>query len=302
MTVDQFVAKYNGKHIDEDGYYGAQCWDVSARYAREVVGCPSFPTGSGGAEGLFRIFSNPIPQYFNRIANNHNDPNQIPQKGDIIVWQTSFSPPWGHTAVCISANKSGVTVLEQNGNNPGGVSYIKTRGWSGISGWLRPKQQAKEHTMLFKEAGPARRILISEVLGRDRVQAHSDKWTKGFTDQLGNRDYAEVSQIFWSSQEGKNYRAHKDTVEAFYDTGKKQITDANNTIIELRKQIAELGSRPTKAQLDKLNEAVQAAEAKAMEAQAELQKKANADKEADEQASGILRAILRFLKLDGIIK
>lgn len=139
MNVDQFVAKYNGVHIDEDGYYGAQCWDVVARYAREVVGCPSFPTGSGGAEGLYRIFAQPIPQYFDRIANDPNDPNQIPQKGDVLVYQASFSPPYGHTALVISANSAGTTCLEQNGNNPGGVSYIKTRGWTGVSGWLRPK-------------------------------------------------------------------------------------------------------------------------------------------------------------------
>lgn len=143
MDVDQFINQTNNTHVDEDGYYGAQCWDLVARYARVVVGCPSFPTGSGGAEGLFRLFQNPIPQYFDRIANNTSDPNQLPQKGDVIVWQASFSPPYGHTALVISANSAGVTVLEQNGNNPGGNAYIKTRNWVGVSGWLRPKTQGE---------------------------------------------------------------------------------------------------------------------------------------------------------------
>lgn len=151
MTLAEFVSKYNGVHIDEDGYYGAQCWDVSARYAREVVGCPSFPTGSGGAEGLYRIFADPIPQYFDRIANNKSDPNQLPAPGDVIVWDASFSPPWGHTAVCISADASGVTVIEQNGNNPGGAAYIKKRGWTGVSGWLRPKGSSMATDKLTKE-------------------------------------------------------------------------------------------------------------------------------------------------------
>jgi len=62
MDIDQFIAQTNGTHVDEDGYYGAQCWDLVAKYARVVVGCPSFPTGSGGAEGLYRIFADPIPQ------------------------------------------------------------------------------------------------------------------------------------------------------------------------------------------------------------------------------------------------
>lgn len=180
MTVDDFVAKYNGVHIDEDGYYGAQCWDVSARYAREVVGCPLFPTGSGGAEGLFRLFQNPIPQYFDRIANNTSDSNQLPQKGDVIVWTASFSPPYGHTALVISANSAGVTVLEQNGNNPGGAAYIKTRNWVGVSGWLRPKESEEmkidltqlkyNYFNIYGELYPDEVLKQDGLLGQDYVQ------------------------------------------------------------------------------------------------------------------------------------
>lgn len=169
MSVDEFVAKYNGVHIDEDGYYGAQCWDVVARYAREVVGCPSFPTGSGGAEGLYRLFQNPIPQYFDRIANDPNDPNQIPKKGDVIVWNANFSPPYGHTALVISANSAGTTNLEQNGNNPGGASYIKTRGWVGVSGWLRPKKGTTVDDVIQDADNEFNRWrkLFQQIRGRD---------------------------------------------------------------------------------------------------------------------------------------
>jgi hypothetical protein len=148
MNVDQFIAESNGVHIDEDGYYGAQCWDLVAKYARVVVGCPSFPTGSGGAEGLFRLFQDPIGQYFDRIPNDASNPNQLPQKGDVIVWQASFSPPYGHTALVVSADSSGPTVLEQNGNNPGGAAYIKKRSWVGVSGWLRPKTKQRGMMMV----------------------------------------------------------------------------------------------------------------------------------------------------------
>lgn len=151
MSVDEYINQTNGVHVDEDGYYGAQCWDVVAQYARIVVGCPSFPTGSGGAEGLYRLYLDPIPQFFDKIANNTNDPNQLPLKGDVIVWEASFSPPSGHTALVISATPSGITVLEQNGNNPGGVAYIKTRNWSGISGWLRPKKGTDMRTQIPPE-------------------------------------------------------------------------------------------------------------------------------------------------------
>lgn len=189
MNVDQFVAKYNNTHIDEDGYYGAQCWDVVARYAREVVGCPSFPTGSGGAEGLYRLFQNPIPQYFDRIANN---PNQIPQKGDVIVWGASFSPPYGHTALVISANTAGTTNLEQNGNNPGGNAYIKTRNWVGVSGWLRPK------TMKGNDMYPNKGDIVN-LWGAIRKAQPNDNDVAYWTTGTGNPTWAAGSSEVWKT-------------------------------------------------------------------------------------------------------
>lgn len=290
MNVDQFVAKYNGVHIDEDGYYGAQCWDVSARYAREVVGCPSFPTGSGGAEGLFRLFRDPIGRYFDRIANNKSDPNQLPKKGDVIVWDSSFSPPWGHTAVCISADASGVTVLEQNGNNPGGVAYIKKRGWTAVSGWLRPKQGGG--AMSVTDLSIAR-ILAHGILGR--LNAHT-----GATDadlnanHVGKETNAKIWEFF-KSQEGVNWRDGRLPrlleAEAREKVLGQQLADANTTLSTLQQQIAELGKRPTQDQLDALSKAVNEANDKAVAAQAELEK-LNAERtEANKVGNAFLRWI-----------
>lgn len=130
-AVDAFV-KRHPTHIDEDGYYGAQCWDVVAAYAREVFNCPSFPTGSGGAEGLYRLFQDPIPQYFDKVQGNY-------KKGDIIVWTKEWSAPYGHTALCLGFDGTTLTVFEQNGNNPGGDPYTIKRSLTGVSGALRPK-------------------------------------------------------------------------------------------------------------------------------------------------------------------
>ncbi len=206
--TDAFVSRYNGTHIDEDGYYGAQCWDVSARFAREVVGCPSFPTGSGGAEGLFRIFADPIPQFFDRIANDPRDPNQLPRKGDVIVFMASFSPPWGHTGVCISADSSGVTMLEQNGNNPGGVAYIKKRGWTGVSGWLRPKRGVD---MAEKINVDTSRIIAHGILARNGLDGRAyaldgsagDPWVGG---DLSNQFIQDV----FLSPEARQWRDSQD--------------------------------------------------------------------------------------------
>lgn len=140
-AADAFVAKYNGQYIDEDRYYGSQCWDVSARYAREMWNCPYFPTGSGGAEGLWRLFQWPIPDYFSRV------PNAELQPGDIAVWDATFYPPYGHTALVWRRDGNTIFVLEQDGSkdpngdgNADGISYIAQRIITNkLSGGLRPK-------------------------------------------------------------------------------------------------------------------------------------------------------------------
>lgn len=139
--ADNFVAEYNGVYINEDAAFGSQCWDVVARYAREEFGCPYFPTGSGGAEGLYRLFQQPIPQYFDKVSRDELAP------GDIVVWSADFYPPWGHTALVWRREGSTLFVLEQDGSkdvngdgNADGVSYIAQRIITNkVAGGLRPK-------------------------------------------------------------------------------------------------------------------------------------------------------------------
>lgn len=143
MTIaehtDAYAGRWLGKYIDEDRAYGSQCWDVVARYAREEWGCPFFPTVSGGAEGLWRIFSPPIRSYFYKVA-----PKDL-AKGDIAVWDGSFYPPYGHTALVMRVDPDGILVMEQDGsddrNGDGkadGVSYLKKRSLYKVAGGLRP--------------------------------------------------------------------------------------------------------------------------------------------------------------------
>lgn len=294
MNIDQFVAKYNGVHIDEDGYYGAQCWDVSARYAREVIGCPSFPTGSGGAEGLFRIFANPIPQYFDKIANNTADPNQIPAKGDIIVWNSSFSPPWGHTAVVISANSAGVTVLEQNGNNPGGAAYIKTRGWTGVSGWLRPKGVNNVDRKIDGSADDVAmlRIAHSEAGGWNLHEVHAGKNDKLFVDTYRGRTVRDLLWAQWNN--GVAWRDRRERALAFLDSGTKQLAESNALITSLRQQIEDLKKNPTKEEVDKLLVQLKESETKAMEIQKKFEEQTAKDKATENAVIAWLKAIFRI--------
>ena len=294
MTVDQYIEQYSGKHIDEDGYYGAQCWDVVAKYSRKVHGCPSFPTGSGGAEGLYRIFANPIGQYFTRVKNEVGNPNQLPKKGDIVVWSKDFYQPWGHTALVLSATSSGMTVMEQNGGNPGGVAYIKNRGWSKVSGWLTPKTGGSS-TMSKTDLSIAR-ILAHGLLGR--LDAHSGASDRDLNkNHVGQETNAKIWQFFKSS-EGVNWRnriprlvnAEKNAVNLG-----NALKKSNTELQAIQKKLAEMGERPTQKQLDDLNKAVTVANQKAIEAQTKIEELTMANEADSETADTFMRQLGKFL-------
>lgn len=227
MNIDQFVTETNGQHVDEDGYYGAQCWDLVAKYARVVVGCPSFPTGSGGAEGLYRIFADPIPQYFTRVSGGY-------KKGDVIVWQASFSPPYGHTALCLDFDGTTLTVLEQNGNNPGGVSYIKQRSLVGVSGALRPKGNSMNKDQAAKLALYIRLLAFESV---DEANSHS---ADDVAHILADPGYAGAiaEAVYAGEWQVPAYKAgHYDELSGQFEEFKKSDALKDQRIADLQKQV-----------------------------------------------------------------
>ena len=134
---------YQSGYIDMDRAYQGQCWDLAFHYALYTHDCPSLPTVNGGANGVYIYYANPIPQYFDRIANNPNDPNQLPPRGAIIVWDGWNGNPYGHIAIVLGADTGGVTVLEQDGYNPTKRPVTKYRTWGSLPclGWLVAKNQ-----------------------------------------------------------------------------------------------------------------------------------------------------------------
>jgi hypothetical protein len=137
-AIDSFFTKWNGNRADFDGAYGAQCVDLVNFYNRDVVGGAFIPTGAtGGARDWYEQFAGGAPASYERIANTP-DPNQLPQKGDVIVWGNALGF-YGHIAIVRDASASGFTSFDQN--YPGGSAcHFQWHNWTGVLGWLRPKK------------------------------------------------------------------------------------------------------------------------------------------------------------------
>lgn len=138
-----------GVGLDIDGAYGKQCVDVVLSYGQAVfpsvhwqVLFPPVPC----AKEMFNTYN---PTYFDRIVNDHNNPNQLPQPGDIAIFDASpaegftstYANPEGHTGVVDHADSEYIYLVQQDGSDPNTKVSLKQRAWryTPCLGWLRPK-------------------------------------------------------------------------------------------------------------------------------------------------------------------
>lgn len=138
-TLDQIVLEQNGKFVEVAGSSNAknQCVDLVNFYIRDVLGFPiiewtnavDFPKKAGDKYEY-------IPE----------DPNFIPQKGDIVVWKGTV----GHIAIILDANINTFTSFDQN--YPTGKPCVKVKHtYTGVLGYLRPKYVVKPVTEPFTD-------------------------------------------------------------------------------------------------------------------------------------------------------
>lgn len=140
---EQWFANAVGRATNPDGVAGFQCVDTFHDYGMAIFGKGWQETsGWGNAKDLFW---GPSEYYWHKIVNDPNDPNLIPQKGDVIVWGGTpewGSNPYGHIAVVVSATPNSVTVIQQDGFLQVPM-YVATLGYyepnaGSVIGWLRP--------------------------------------------------------------------------------------------------------------------------------------------------------------------
>ena len=140
--IDEWFKTAIGRGMDPDKAYKYQCKDVADDYSAWLFGNWQNTIRPADAKDAFARSN---PDYFVKIANNLNDPNLIPQRGDIIVWGASRANPYGHIGVVESADKSGATVIEQDGFKNTTPAYRAKRGYiyAGMPciGWLRPRPE-----------------------------------------------------------------------------------------------------------------------------------------------------------------
>ena len=138
MLLDDFVKKYEGKKVDFDGSFGAQCVDLARQYWKEGLGIPEH-TGpcstTGGAKDLFLDYDKmPVEKkYFTKIPKNKAF---IP--GDTLIWDSTETNKYGHVAIYLGKLNNSLIVFEQNGFKQDGAK-VTIRDKNNLLGALRKK-------------------------------------------------------------------------------------------------------------------------------------------------------------------
>lgn len=155
MNVQQSLADWipvvQGKYINMDGAYGAQCWDLAAHWSA-TLGLPVINTGGEGRwPGWAGNMVDAFPQS-EEIAAAYElvGTDQPGQAGDIVVWSDSYYYyPSTHVAVLVQDKAGWLLCLSQNStasqkDNPypgdsTGPSTLQHLPRGGLLGFIRPR-------------------------------------------------------------------------------------------------------------------------------------------------------------------
>lgn len=186
MGFNEFKTGNLGRYIDIDGYYGAQCWDLYARYC-QYLGVPfANCTVTGYVQDIWtQRNSNGMTKYFDEI------PFDQCRAGDIIVFRPQNETPLSHIGVCASGNVMGkVLVLGQNQGNGGAVCEVWLPLTDSYPTVFRPK--AKKESQYDGNVQPVNNMGL-------KYQAH--------TQDIGWREWVRDGQIAGSVGKSKQLEA-----------------------------------------------------------------------------------------------
>lgn len=133
MTVRDFFNAYNGRYVDFDGSYGAQCVDLVQFYNRDVV------TNGARFTGNAKDIINQVSSYYTKTSK--------PEVGSIGIFGAMPGNPYGHIGVVSAVYPNGTfDMLEQN-DPTGTPAHFKRYNNAYLLGFLKPNNLQGEIPM-----------------------------------------------------------------------------------------------------------------------------------------------------------
>lgn len=235
--MQEGARKYLGKsNIGTNQYDTGECVGLYNKVVQDVTGILYPIQGAQGAKDLITA-KNTRPDLFQQIKNNPNDPNQLPQVNDWVVWGSTWGGGWGHVACVVSSDANSFTSIEQNF-----VYHKVTEQWhdyKGVIGWIRytPPAPVNPCAGVKNELAAAQTTINQQKSQIDQLNAQvktltdaNTKLTKQVTDltaintQLLEQNASQALQITELNSQIEELN--------------KQLKDANKKIADLEAQLA----------------------------------------------------------------
>lgn len=137
IKVDNFTNTYLGKKNVGFNIPG-QCVALCNQYWLDIWGVRFPLQGAASAIEILTKTTNTRTDLFEKVTNNENDKNQLPSKGDVIIWK-NLAGGYGHCAIYLSKGTGVFTSLDQNWT-ANTVTKV-THDWSNVAGWIHNKTQ-----------------------------------------------------------------------------------------------------------------------------------------------------------------
>lgn len=142
ITFNQWIDQTKNRFWDMDGAYGAQCWDLWAKYSMDMYGMSiqDCITPTGYAGGLYTSY--PVSARCGQVYERIPASGYSPVAGDVAIWGYGAYTPYTHVAIVAGNDgvKDGrIYVITQNPD----ASELKWFTTVGLSGYLHPRAMSK---------------------------------------------------------------------------------------------------------------------------------------------------------------
>ena len=250
----QFYNDHNGQSLSFDGVREniGQCVQAAEVYMRDYLHVPVKVLPGA------KDYGNTLPG-LSFVTNNPNDPNQVPPRGAIIVWNGSLpgSGGYGHIAVFWQNNAGAHTFVSIDSNWGGKTLHQVTHNWQYVQGWLVPSAPAVIEARAAVTVAPQPQVNQGDEMIETDFQAHQayqtlrpngDGNADEITNTVGKRTYAQ-----WLN-DATPERQQRD---AAITTQASLLSNQSTTINQLNATITELnvkGVNDDKKLQDALNQ------------------------------------------------
>lgn len=142
ITFNQWVDQTKDRYWDMDGVYGAQCWDLWAKYSMDMYGMSiqDCITPTGFAGGLYTAY--PVSKRCGQVYERIPAGGYKPVAGDAAIWDYARYTPSTHVAIVAGdegVKNGAIYVITQNPE----ASVLKWLPAEGLLGYLHPRSMPK---------------------------------------------------------------------------------------------------------------------------------------------------------------